>query len=429
MSNRIRKPELLVPAGDKETFYTAIHYGADSVYIGGEQFSLRAKAVNFNLSDMKECVDFAHRNGKKVYVTSNIYAHNYDLDNAKKYFEELNDVKPDAVLVSDLGLFSLAKNTLKGIDIHISTQANTLNIEAVKTYEQLGAKRVVLARELSLKEIKEITSKKSDSMEIEVFVHGAMCISYSGRCLLSAFMAGRSANSGACTHPCRWKYTFDENEGRKDILVNDVEIEGTLIESERPNDKMPVVENERGTYIFNSKDLCMIEHIDDLMEANIDSFKIEGRMKTPLYVATVTRVYRKAIDDYIKDKELYKKSIPLYKEEIEKCTYRLYTTGFFYGRPDETTQIYDNNTYITGSTFYGIIEKAEGNVGYITQKNKFSVNDTITILRDDMKNEKIKVLEIFDLDTNEKVESCPHSKQRLRITFDKNVNEGEIIRS
>ena len=424
MSSNKKKPELLVPAGDKETFYTAIHYGADSVYIGGEQFSLRAKAVNFTLEDMKECIDYAHKHNKKVYITSNIYAHNYDLDNAKNYFEELNNIKPDAVLVSDLGLFNIAKRILKDIDIHISTQANTLNIEAVNMYEELGAKRVVLARELSLREIKEITTKKNDKMEIEVFVHGAMCISYSGRCLLSAFMTGRSANYGACTHPCRWKYTFDENDEN-----NNVEINGTLIESERPNDKMPVIENERGTYIFNSKDLCMIEHIDDLMDANIDSFKIEGRMKTPLYVATVTRVYRKAIDDYLIDKELYKKNIPLYKEEIEKCTYRLYTTGFFYGKPDETTQIYDNNTYITGSTFYGIIEKAEGNVGFITQKNKFSVNDELTILKDNMQNEKVKILEIYDLDKKEKVESCPHSKQRLKITFDKNVNVGEIIRS
>lgn len=417
MSSNIKKPELLVPAGDKETFYTAIHYGADSIYIGGEAFSLRAKAVNFSIEDMKECIEYAHKNNKKVYVTANIYAHNYDLDDAKKYFEELNNIKPDAVLISDLGLFNIAKKTLKDIDIHISTQANTLNISAVNFYEELGVKRVVLARELSLKEIKEITSKKSDKMEIEVFIHGAMCISYSGRCLLSAFMTGRSANAGACTHPCRWKYSFNEDE-----------VSGTLIESERPNDKMPVIENERGTYIFNSKDLCMIEHIDDLMEADIDSFKIEGRMKTPLYVATVTRVYRKAIDDYIKDKELYKKNIPLYKEEIEKCTYRLYTTGFFYGKPDETTQIYDNNTYITGSVFYGIIEKTDGNVGYITQKNKFSVNDELELMKDNMINETIKVLEIYDIEKGENVTSCPHSKQKLKVTFNKEVEVGDIIR-
>ena len=417
MSSNIKKPELLVPAGDKETFYTAIHYGADSIYIGGEAFSLRAKAVNFSIEDMKECIEYAHKNNKKVYVTANIYAHNYDLDDAKKYFEELNNIKPDAVLISDLGLFNIAKKTLKDIDIHISTQANTLNISAVNFYEELGVKRVVLARELSLKEIKEITSKKSDKMEIEVFIHGAMCISYSGRCLLSAFMTGRSANAGACTHPCRWKYSFNEDE-----------LSGTLIESERPNDEMPVIENERGTYIFNSKDLCMIEHIDDLMKANIDSFKIEGRMKTPLYVATVTRAYRKAIDDYIKDKELYKKNIPLYKEEIEKCTYRLYTTGFFYGKPDETTQIYDNNTYITGSVFYGIIEKADGNVGYITQKNKFSVNDELELMKDNMINETIKVLEIYDIEKGENVNSCPHSKQKLKVTFDKKVEVGDMIR-
>ena len=417
MSSNIKKPELLVPAGDKETFYTAIHYGADSIYIGGEAFSLRAKAVNFSIEDMKECIEYAHKNNKKVYVTANIYAHNYDLDDAKKYFEELNNIKPDAVLISDLGLFNIAKKTLKDIDIHISTQANTLNISAVNFYEELGVKRVVLARELSLKEIKEITSKKSDKMEIEVFIHGAMCISYSGRCLLSAFMTGRSANAGACTHPCRWKYSFNEDE-----------LSGTLIESERPNDEMPVIENERGTYIFNSKDLCMIEHIDDLMKANIDSFKIEGRMKTPLYVATVTRAYRKAIDDYIKDKELYKKNIPLYKEEIEKCTYRLYTTGFFYGKPDETTQIYDNNTYITGSVFYGIIEKADGNVGYITQKNKFSVNDELELMKDNMINGTIKVLEIYDIEKGENVTSCPHSKQKLKVTFDKKVEVGDMIR-
>lgn len=406
----MKKVELLIPAGDQNTFKTALRYGADAIYMGGEAFSLRAKATNFTIEEMKECVSLAHKNNVKVYITANIYAHNYDLKEAKKYFEELNDVKPDGVLITDIGLFNIAKDTLKSIDIHISTQANTTNVASVKFYRDLGAKRVVLARELSLNEIKEIKSDVKDTCEIETFVHGAMCISYSGRCLLSAFMTGRSANLGACTHPCRWKYMLLEEEERK-------------------GEYMPVIETERGTYIFNSKDLNMIEHIDDLIEAGIDSLKIEGRMKTALYIATVARTYRKAIDDYYKDKELYRKNIESYKREIAMCTYREFTTGFYYGKPDENTQIYDNNTYVVGATYYGTIEDVKEGFAYFEQKNKFSLGDTLTIMKPDFTNLDVKVLEMYDADTNEKIDSCPHAKEHLKVRFDKEVEKEDILRS
>ena len=297
-----RNIELLIPAGSLEVLRTAVDYGADAVYIGGEMFSLRAKAKNFSKEDMLEGIAYAHSKGKKVYVTANILAHNDDLEEAKKYFEELKTIKPDAVIISDPGIFAIAKEVMPEMEIHISTQANNTNYATYKFWWQLGATRVVTARELSLEEIKKIRKNIPEDMEIETFVHGAMCMAYSGRCLLSNYMAGRDANRGACTHPCRWKYS--------------------VVEENRPGEYMPVYENERGTYIFNSKDLCMIEHIPALVEAGIDSFKIEGRMKTALYVATVARTYRKAIDDYIKSPDLYKDNLEWYKEEIGKCTYR-----------------------------------------------------------------------------------------------------------
>lgn len=359
---------------------------------------------------MKECIKLAHEHGVKVYVTANIYAHNDDVEKAKEYFRELNSIKPDAVLISDIGLINVAKSIFEGVDIHLSTQANTTNYETVSFFRDLGIKRVVLARELSLDEIKEIKSKVKDSVEIETFVHGAMCISYSGRCLLSAFMTGRSANKGECTHPCRWKYMLLEEEERK-------------------GEYMPVMETERGTYIFNSKDLNMIGHVDKLIEAGIDSLKIEGRMKTALYIATVTRTYRKAIDDYYENKELYFKNIEKYNEEINKCTYREFTTGFYFGKPDETTQIYDNNTYVIGATYYGTVEKVDNEYAYFEQKNKFSVGDEIVVMKPDFTNLKVKVLEMYDEEKKEKIESCPHSKQKLKVKFDKPVEELDILRS
>ena len=310
-----RNIELLIPASSLEVLKVAVMFGADAVYIGGEAFGLRAKAKNFSLEEMKEGVEFAHAHDVKVYVTANILAHNKDLDGAREYFEELKQVGMDALIISDPGMFTIAKEVLPDVDIHISTQANNTNYATFNFWYKMGARRVVTARELSLEEIKTIRKNIPDDLEIETFIHGAMCISYSGRCLLSSFMAGRDANQGACTHPCRWKYS--------------------VVEESRPGEYMPVYENERGTFIFNSKDLCMIEHIPELVEAGIDSFKIEGRMKTALYVATVARTYRKAIDDYLESPEKYQENMPWYLEQIKSCTYRQFTTGFFYGKPSE----------------------------------------------------------------------------------------------
>ncbi|MCR5748169.1 MAG: U32 family peptidase, partial [Lachnospiraceae bacterium] len=310
----IKKPELLCPAKGLEELKTAVVYGADAVYIGGETFSLRAKAKNFSREDMVKGIAFAHDRGVKIHVTANILAHDYDLDEAYRYFGELKELQPDALIIADPGMFTIAKEVCPDIDIHISTQANNTNYLTYRFWEKQGAKRVVAARELSLNEIKDIKTHISNELEMECFIHGAMCISYSGRCLLSNYMTGRDANRGACTHPCRWKYV--------------------LMEETRPGEYMPVYENERGTYIMNSKDLCMIEHIPELVEAGIDSFKIEGRMKTALYVACVARTYRRAIDDYFSSPGLYTENLEWYKEEIGKCTTRNFTTGFYFGKPD-----------------------------------------------------------------------------------------------
>ena len=331
----MRKPELLIPASSLEVLKTAVMFGADAVYIGGEAFGLRAKAKNFTKEEMAQGIAFAHEHGVRVHVTANILAHNYDLDGAREYFKELKEMKPDALIIADPGMFTLAREICPEIDIHVSTQANNTNYMTYQFWYKQGAKRVVSARELSLREIKEIRENIPEDLEIESFIHGAMCISYSGRCLLSSYFTGRDANHGACTHPCRWKYA--------------------LMEEKRPGEYLPVYENERGTYIFNSKDLCMIEHIPEMIEAGIDSFKIEGRMKTALYVATVARTYRKAIDDYLESEEKYRANMDWYRAEIAKCTYRQFTTGFYFGKPDETTQIYDNNTYVNEYIYLGIV--------------------------------------------------------------------------
>ncbi|MBQ1422814.1 MAG: U32 family peptidase [Lachnospiraceae bacterium] len=394
----MKKPELLLPAGNLDTLKTAIAYGADAVYIGGEAFSLRAKADNFDKETMTEAIGFAHAHGVKVYVTVNIFAHNADIDKAGPYLRELAGIRPDALIISDPGLFMMAKELAPGIDIHVSTQMNSTNYEAFLFWYRLGAKRVVNARELSLAELKEIRSRIPEDMEIESFVHGAMCISYSGRCLLSGYMTGRSANLGACTHPCRWNYA--------------------VMEEKRPGEYFPVEEDERGTYIFNSRDLCMIEHIPELIEAGVDSFKVEGRMKTQLYVAAAARAYRNAIDDYFTDPELYRRRIPLYKEEIGKCTYREFTTGFYFGKPNEEAQIYDSNTYVKNYTFLGSVAEVlpDGSVR-IEQKNKFCTGDEIEILKKDLTSVFAKVLRIRDAATGADQESCPHSRQQLLITL------------
>ena len=403
----MKKPELMVPASSLEVLKSAVRYGADAVYIGGEVFGLRAKAKNFTIEEMKEGVKFAHEAGVKVYVTVNILAHNDDLEPALEYVKELKDVNPDALIIADPAIFTIVREVWPEIDIHISTQANNTNYGTYLFWHRLGAKRVVSARELNLREIREIRDNIPDDMEIETFVHGAMCISYSGRCLLSSFMAGRDANKGACTHPCRWKYA--------------------VVEESRPGQYMPVEENERGTYIFNSKDLCMIEHIPELVEAGIDSFKIEGRMKTALYVATVARTYRMAIDDFFEDPEKYKANIPKYNELISQCTYRQFTTGFFFGKPDENAQIYDKNEYEKDSVYLGIVEDVKDNVIELTQKNKFKVGDTIEIMKKDGNDIPTEVLGIKDEKGNE-MDSCPHPQQKIYVTLSVAPDVGDILK-
>ena len=403
----MKKPELMVPASSLEVLKSAVRYGADAVYIGGEVFGLRAKAKNFTIEEMKEGVEFAHEAGVKVYVTVNILAHNDDLEPALEYVKELKDVNPDALIIADPAIFTIVREVWPEIDIHISTQANNTNYGTYLFWHRLGAKRVVSARELNLREIREIRDNIPDDMEIETFVHGAMCISYSGRCLLSSFMAGRDANKGACTHPCRWKYA--------------------VVEESRPGQYMPVEENERGTYIFNSKDLCMIDHIPELVEAGIDSFKIEGRMKTALYVATVARTYRMAIDDFFEDPEKYKANIPKYNELISQCTYRQFTTGFFFGKPDENAQIYDKNEYEKDSVYLGIVEDEQDNVIELTQKNKFKVGDTIEIMKKDGNDIPTEVIGIKDEKGNE-MDSCPHPQQKIFVELSEAPDVGDILK-
>lgn len=407
--NTNKKPELLIPAGSLEVLKTAVIYGADAVYIGGEAFGLRAKAKNFDLSDMKAGIEFAHEHGVKVHVTVNILAHNYDLDAVKEYLTELKEIKPDALIIADPGIFTYAREICPEIEIHVSTQANNTNYMTYRFWHSLGAKRVVSARELSLREIKEIRDNIPEDLEIESFIHGAMCISYSGRCLLSSFFTGRDANKGACTHPCRWKYA--------------------VVEEKRPGEYFPVYENERGTYIFNSKDLCMIEHIPEMINAGINSFKIEGRMKTALYVATVARTYRKAIDDYFESEEKYRANIDWYKSEIAKCTYRQFTTGFYFGKPDENTQIYDSNTYINEYTYLGYASDVDS-YGVITleQKNKFCVGDEIEIMKPGGENASVRVVSIKDEKGNE-MDSCPHPCQIISVRLEgAKVNKYDILR-
>ena len=407
----MRKIELLCPASSLEVLKIAVIFGADAVYIGGEAFGLRAKAKNFSPEEMAEGIKFAHDHGVKVYVTANILAHNYDLDGVRKYFEELNNMKPDrpdGLIIADPAIFMLAKEVCPEIERHISTQANNTNYGTFNFWYQMGAKRVVTARELSLREIKEIRDNIPEDMDIETFIHGAMCISYSGRCLLSNFFTGRDANKGACTHPCRWKYA--------------------VMEEKRPGEYFPVYENERGTYIFNSKDLCMIEHIPDLIEAGIDSYKIEGRMKTALYVATVARTYRKAINDYLESPEKYQENMPWYLDQISNCTYRQFTTGFFYNKPTNETQIYDNNTYEKGYTYLGFAgPKNEDGLYRVEQRNKFSVGEEIEVMKPNGDNIVVTVKRMVD-EKGQEMESCPHPQQVFYLDLGIELDEYDILR-
>lgn len=405
---RQRKPEILAPASSLDVLKTAVEYGADAVYIGGEMYGLRAKAKNFSAEAMAEGIQYAHKKNKKVYVTANITAHNRDLEGVRAYFHELKELAPDALIISDPGVFSIAKEICPEIDIHISTQSNNVNYMTFRFWKEQGAARVVTARELSMEEIAQIRGNIPDDLEIETFVHGAMCISYSGRCLLSNYFTGRDANLGACTHPCRWKYY--------------------IMEEKRPGEFLPVEENERGTYIFNSRDLCMIEHIPELVRAGIDSFKIEGRMKTALYVATVVRAYRQAVDDCFEDPARYEERIPHYRQEIEKCTYRPFSTGFFFGPTTDESQIYDHNTYVQGSVFLGMIDRVEEDgSGWFEQKNKFSAGDTVEIMKPSGENVVTRVMAMYD-ETGQAITSCPHPAVNIRIRTECLLAPYDIIR-
>ena len=413
---RNKKPELLLPAGGPDTLEAALRYGADAVYMGGEFFSLRAKARNFTAEEMAESIIRAHSRGVKVYVTANIMAHNADLKEAAEYFKELGNMPetPDAVLIADPGMFDTCKENWPEAVIHISTQANNTNYSTCNFWYRQGARRVVVGRELSLREIRQIRENIPEDMEIEAFVHGAMCISYSGRCLLSAYMTGRDSNRGACTHPCRWKYYVTEET--------------------RPGEYMPVEESERGTFVFSSKDLCMIDHLPDMIDAGIDSLKVEGRMKNPLYVASVARTYRCAIDDWFESKEKYEARKDWYLDQISMTTFRPYGTGFFYGNPEAGGQIYDGTTYESKAVYLGTLETAEAGAQNVAagvadvdvtfiQKNKFSVGEEIEIMKPDGTNLKAVAVKMYDKDGNE-TDSCPHASVMVRAVLRVNAGEG-----
>ena len=334
----MNKVELLAPAGSLTKLKYAIEYGADAVYIGGEEFSLRVASQNFTLPEIEEGIEYAHKRGKKVYITANIIPHNDDLKEFPSFVRQVADLGADAIIVSDLGMFSVVREVAPDLDVHISTQANNTNYESAKMWYKLGAKRVILARDLSFKEIEEIREKISPDEELECFVHGAMCVSYSGRCLLSNYLTHRDANKGACSHPCRWKYY--------------------LMEEKRPGEYMPVFENDRGTFLYNSKDLCMVEYIPELIKAGINSFKIEGRVKNELYVATVVGAYRRAIDAYYENPEGFTVSSDIL-EDLEKVSHREYTSGFYFNKPDENNQLYTSNTYIQDYTIVGVVKHAK----------------------------------------------------------------------
>lgn len=400
----MKKPELLAPGGSPEKLKTAIMYGADAVYIGGEAFGLRAAAENFTLDEMKEAVEFAHEKGKKVYLAANIIPHNRDIEKFYKFVEEIKPLGLDAVLVADLGLFDILSET--NIPIHISTQANNVNYKSACMWHKLGAKRVVLAREMSFAEMKEIREKTPAELELEAFVHGAMCISYSGRCLLSNYMTHRDANLGACAHPCRWNYS--------------------LVEETRPGEYMDVYENERGSFIFNSKDLCLIEHIPELVESGITSFKIEGRVKTSYYVATVVKAYREEIDRYFENPDKYKFD-KAQTEELCKVSHRPYSTGFAYNKPNSNGQVYTDSSYIRDYDLIGIVTGYDNGMMTITQRNRFFKGDEIEIIQPGKPFTALTV-DYMENEKGEEIDVAPHAAMTVRIKTDIPVCENAMLR-
>lgn len=404
----MNKVELLAPAGSLQKLKYAIQYGADAVYIGGEAFSLRVAAKNFSTDEIKDGIAYAHERGKKVYITANIIPHNDDLKEFPAFVKEVSDMGADAIIVSDLGTFSIVREVAPNLDIHISTQANNTNYMSAKMWYSLGAKRVVLARDLSFNEIEEIRDNILPENEIECFVHGAMCVSYSGRCLLSNYLTHRDANKGACSHPCRWKYY--------------------LMEEKRPGEYMPVFENDRGTFLYNSKDLCMVQHIPDLIKAGITSFKIEGRVKNELYVATVVGAYRRAIDSYYADPDNFKVDADIL-EELEKVSHREYTTGFYYNKPDENNQLYTSNTYIQDYTIAGVVKEynPESKIAIVEQRNRFFKNEKLELLSPYKKSFEF----VSDYMTDEddmSIDVAPHPQMIVKLKIDGDVAPYSIIR-
>ena len=404
----MRKIELLAPAGNMEKLRMAIIYGADAVYIGGEKFGLRASAGNFDIEEIKEAVKFVHDHGKRLYVTVNIIPHNEDFIGLSEYLKEIEEAGVDAIIFSDPGVYLAAKESVPNMELHLSTQANNTNYRSAEFWHKQGVKRIVLARELSFEEITEIVERSPKELEFETFVHGAMCMSYSGRCLLSNYMVGRDANKGECAHPCRYKYY--------------------LVEERRPGQYMPIEEDERGAYIFNSKDLCMIEYIPELVKAGIISFKIEGRMKSAYYVASVVRAYRMAIDSYIADPTNY-----VFKqewlEEFSKASHREFSTGFFNNKPDSSGQVYDSSAYVRDYAFTGLVLEYNEETGIATveQRNKMVIGDEIEVIgpKRDMFAQK---LEMMWNDEGEEIESAPHPQMIVKIKMSKPVARFDILR-
>ena len=410
MNNNDNKPklELLAPAGDMEKLKNAARFGADAVYFGGEMFSLRAGAGNFTIPEIEEAMDWLHSNNAKGYMTINIYPHNGDISPLRDYIGKIRHIPVDAFLVSDPGVMGLIREQIPDAEIHLSTQANTTNYLTARFWASQGVKRIVCAREMSLDEIRIMRKELPEDIEIESFVHGAMCISYSGRCLLSNFMAGRDANRGACTHPCRWKYA--------------------LVEEQRPGQYYPIEEDGYGSYILNSRDLCMIDHIPDLAEAGVYSLKIEGRMKSMYYVATVVTAYRAAIDAYLSDPENYVFDSKWY-DELCKASHREFTHGFYYNKPTDKDQNYLTSDYTREYSFIGLVRETDENTGLTTveQRNKFSIGDTVEVFGPYTAYYEETINEMYDEEGNA-VESAPHPQQILRIRFKRIPEEGFILR-
>lgn len=404
----MEKPELLAPGGSLEKLKTAIQYGADAVYIGGEAFSLRVAAENFSVEDMKRGLEFAHQRGKKVYLTANIIPHNSDIAEFENFISEIAPLGFDAVLISDPGMFEITRELAPNLPIHISTQANNVNYKSASFWYKQGAKRVVLAREMSLKEIKEIREKTPKELELEAFVHGAMCISYSGRCLLSNYMTARDANQGACSHPCRWNYF--------------------LVEETRPDEYMPIYENERGSFIFNSKDLCMIEHIPEIIESGITSLKLEGRVKTAYYVATVVKAYRDEIDRFLDNPEKYKFN-PESLDELLKVSHRHYSTGFYFGKPNENSQVYTTSSYIRDYDLIGIITDFDEKTGIATvsQRNRFFKGDEIEVLRP-YKPYFSQKIEFMQNESGEDIDVARNAEMTVKIKLKDTAEVGSMLR-